>query len=95
MYLCIVLLKEKLPYKVYVNQPLTNILVTSFNFFTYLPESQIKNKFLFIQANFFIIFTCPNPVLLCNNYPGNICQSINMAAFVMSSVFLLIFHSYL
>ena len=33
-------------------------------FFTYLPESQIQKKFLFIQTNSFIIFTCPNPVLL-------------------------------
>ena len=33
-------------------------------FFTYLPESQILTKILFIQANSFIIFTCLNPVLL-------------------------------
>ena len=35
-------------------------------FFTYmyLPESQIYKKCLFIQTNSFIIFTCPNPVLL-------------------------------
>ena len=32
--------------------------------FTYLPESQIYKKFLFIQTNSFIIFTCLNPVLL-------------------------------
>jgi hypothetical protein len=30
----------------------------------YLPESQIWKIFLFIQTNSFIIFTCPNPVLL-------------------------------
>ena len=33
-------------------------------YFTYLPKSQILEKNLFIQTNSFIIFTCPNPVLL-------------------------------
>ena len=36
----------------------------SLQFFTYLPNSQIQKNFLFIQTNSFIIFTCPNPVLL-------------------------------
>ena len=31
--------------------------------FTYLPESQIQKKKI-IQTNSFIIFTCPNQVLL-------------------------------
>jgi len=33
-------------------------------FVTYLPESQIKKNFLFIQRNSFIIFTFPNPFCL-------------------------------
>jgi len=33
-------------------------------FFTYLPKSQIYKNCLFIQTNYFIIFTCPDPVLL-------------------------------
>ena len=35
------------------------ITVYGLIFSTYLPESQIMKKFLFIQTNSFIIFTCP------------------------------------
>ena len=36
--------------------------------FTYLPESQIKKKIIFIQTNSFINFTCPNPVFLVPSF---------------------------
>jgi hypothetical protein len=38
--------------------------VCALMFFTYMPENQIFEKIMFIQTIFFIIFTCPNPVLL-------------------------------
>jgi hypothetical protein len=46
------------------NQLELSIPAFAFIFFTYLPESQIYKKFLFIQTDSFTIFTCPNPVLL-------------------------------
>jgi hypothetical protein len=38
--------------------------VCALMFFTYMPENQIFEKIMFIQTIFFIIFTCPNPVVL-------------------------------
>ena len=40
------------------------ITILALIFFNYMPESKIQKNFLFIQTNYFIIFTCQNPVLL-------------------------------
>jgi hypothetical protein len=58
--------------EVWANEVISNersLAVFALIFFTYLAESQIKNKFLFIQTNSFIIFTCPNPVLFVLGQP--------------------------
>jgi len=53
------------------------IIVKIFFFYTSLclkffsptcPKAKIQKKFLFIQTNSFIIFTCPNPVLLVSGF---------------------------
>ena len=45
------------PYSQYMNSPCHNC-------FHLLPKSQIQKERKIIQTNSFIIFTCPNPVLL-------------------------------
>jgi hypothetical protein len=45
------------------------------NFFYLLARKPNLENFLFIQANSFIIFTCPNPVLLV---PGSIFQGFKI-----------------
>jgi hypothetical protein len=47
----------------HVNQFICYDVVFALIIFTYLPEIQIYNFFLFIQTNSFIIFTRPNLVL--------------------------------
>ena len=39
------------------------IAIFAIIFFTYFPRKSNLEKFLFIQTNSIIIFTCPNPVL--------------------------------
>ena len=59
-------LKVKLGYLTYQIQ--IQILSLCLNCFTYLPETQIKKKIIFIQTNSFIIFTCPNPVFFVSGF---------------------------